>query len=550
MKIKTKLMVIFTIFSFLVFAVVAENYINYGLLDSDTNFVNSSGRLRANSYRMAYLSSNIVMNSGADSDSKKQLLERVEYFEGLIAALMNGDEKQGLKTLKDEETKQQLAEVQNRWNTVFKPAYLSIAANHDTASLKIINENVNDYVSQVDKMVNRYSEKSQSKVTAAKAIGVFFFAVSIILVLVSLLVIGRGVIAPINAITQELKKIASGEGDLTKTINIKSKDEIGVLTNYFNQFIASIRDVVVLISGSSTTLKSSMEAISATSDELARSTEMIAGAVQDVSAGSVEQSDMVKTLNDLVGRMSDDIQGVIDTAEELMKESQRSKEAADSGNATIKKQVQELTAVVESVRSVAETVGVLESYSNDIRNIIEIISSISNETNLLALNASIEAARAGEAGRGFAVVAEEIRKLAEETAKSTVRIVEIVKNITNQTGEVKERMDTMVEKINIQEKGFGEVQQKLDEIVDKSSATYKGVLEIEKVNKEVYRNFAVISDSSRRISAVVETNSSNTQDVAAAVEEQTASFQEVAANLSSLNELSADLNSIVSRFKV
>lgn len=550
MKIKTKLMVIFAIFSFLVFAVVAENYINYGLLESDTNFVNSSGRLRANSYRMAYLSSNIVMNSGADSDSKKQLLERVEYFDGLIAALMNGDEGQGLKTLEDEEIKEQLADVQNRWNTVFKPAYLSIAANYDAKSLETINKNVNDYVSQVDKMVNLYSEKSQNKVTAAKAIGAFFLAVSIIMVLVSLMVISRGVIAPIRTITQELKKIASGEGDLTKTINIKSKDEIGVLTNYFNQFVASIRDVVVLISGSSNTLKASMQAISATSDELAKSTEMIAGAVQEVSTGSVEQSDMVKTLNGLVGRMAGDIQGVIATAEKLMKESQSSKEAADSGNSTIVKQADELSSVIESVRSVAETVGTLEKYSNDIKNIIGIISSISKETNLLALNASIEAARAGEAGRGFAVVADEIRKLAEETAKSTVKIVEIVKNITGQTTEVKARMDTVVEKINLQEEGFGEVQKKLDEILDKSSTTYSGVQEIEKVNMEIYRNFSVISDSSKKISEVVETNSGNTQDVAAAVEEQTASFQEVAANLSSLNELSVDLNSIVARFKI
>ena len=152
---------------------------------------------------------------------------------------------------------------------------------------------------------------------------------------------------------------------------------------------------------------------------------------------------MVKTMTSLVNDMSDDIRQVINNAVRLLEESGMSSKAAGEGNAAIQRHVKELEAVMDSTKKVSDTVNHLEKYSLDIRDILEIIDNISEQTNLLALNASIEAARAGDAGRGFAVVAEEIRKLAEETAKSTVRIVNIVQNIAGQTSEVKKHMREM-----------------------------------------------------------------------------------------------------------
>lgn len=550
MKIRTKLIAMLSVFSLLVLGFVGVNFLTYNSLDSDASFVNSSGRLRANSYRMAYLSSVIVKNHSTNGDENKQLSERVEYFEGLLSSLSKGNEELGLKELKEQDVLLQLAAIQDKWTNIFKPAYLSVVSNQDEKSLSLINKNINDYVAQVDSMVSRYSEISQSKINTSKTLSGIFFGVFLLLAGLSFVLIQKGVISPIYMITHELKNISSGNGDLTKVIKVKNNDEIGALTRYFNQFVASIKDIVVLISKSSGTLTASTDSISGTSEELAKSTEMIANAVQEVSSGSVEQSNMVKSLTDLVNRMNSDIQQVIEDAENLLKESEATKEAANDGNMTIRMQVKELGTVVESTRRVADTVKLLEKYSLDIQGILEIIDSISKQTNLLALNASIEAARAGEAGRGFSVVAEEIRKLAEETARSTVRIVEIVKNITGQTIEVRKHMDVMVDKISAQTESMDDVQLKLVKIVEKSNIAYGGAREIRDINHAIHSNFAVINESANKISQVVETNSQNTQDVAAAVEEQTASFQEVAANMNSLNELSRQLNEIVSRFVV
>ena len=259
---------------------------------------------------------------------------------------------------------------------------------------------------------------------------------------------------------------------------------------------------------------------------------------------------MVKTMTSLVNDMSDDIRQVINNAVRLLEESGMSSKAAGEGNAAIQRHVKELEAVMDSTKKVSDTVNHLEKYSLDIRDILEIIDNISEQTNLLALNASIEAARAGDAGRGFAVVAEEIRKLAEETAKSTVRIVDIVKNITGKTSEVKKHMDEMVETIDSQAKSMNDVKVKLNEISEKSNVTYECAKDIQSINSKIHTNFNIINESANRISLVVEKNSENTQDVAAAVQEQTASFQEVAANMNMLIELSKQLNEVVASFRV
>lgn len=550
MKIKTKLLSIFILLILLTLSVVTLNYYVFQSIESDAAFVNYAGRLRASSYRMSYLSYKSFGLRGEDQETTQAIHDLIDFFDNTLDGLANGDSELGLQKLKNKEIEPMLEDIKAFWLDTMKPTYLILAGKNDHASLAVINENIDSYVSSINHMVESYSQASQKSVVRAKVFNAAALLTFIALAIFAIITIIKGVIRPINLVTNELKNISSGDGDLTKAVQIVSKDEIGVLAKYFNQFISYIREDMTLVSQSSSTLFSSIETISATSDELAKATEMIAIAVQDVSNGGVEQEQMVQTLNDLVEGMYENIQQVIENAQKLLQASEDSKNAANEGNLTIQNQVKELGEVVKSSHQVTATVDLLESYSNDINNILTIIDAISQQTNLLALNASIEAARAGDAGRGFAVVAEEIRQLAEETANSTVSIVEIVQNITGQTLEVKKHMDEMADKINLQEESMADVQNKLTEIVDKSNNTYEDAREIYDINNTIYDNFNIISNSANRILDVAQTNSHNAQDVAAAAEEQTASFQEVTANLSSLNDLSIQLREMVSKFKV
>ena len=535
---------------FLSVATVGLNLMTYKSLDSDAVFVNYAGKLRANSYRMAYLSERVIIGGVDPQTESKLLLERVVFFDKLIKSLIDGDEDIGLKKLQQPEMLQQMQAIQSKWENQFKPAYEAIAKNGDRQGLSKMEGSVDSFVTEVDQFVGGYSALSQSKVANAKVISDLMLFITVLFGIFGVIMVRTQVIRPIERLSKEMKDISSGEGDLTTMIKIVRQDELGELIMHFNSFLVSIKDIVTTIANSSDLLSNSMQGISGTSYELSKSTEMIANAVMEVSDGSVEQTEMIGSLNTLVEKMNEDVGKVLLKAKKLLQGSASSKASAGEGNQLLELQASSLTEVVSSLADVNATVKRLEGYSNDIKDILGIIDNISSQTNLLALNAAIEAARAGESGRGFAVVAGEIRKLAEETGQATIQISEIIGNITGQTVMVRDNMTQMAEHIDSQSRSMGVVMNKLSEIVQKAESTYVDATEIESINLTVKNNFGTISESARKISEVVTNNSSNTQNVAAAVQEQTASFEEVSANMNALNELSSELKLVVARFKI
>lgn len=550
MRIKVKLLLVFSIMMFLSVAIVGLNLMTYKSLDSDAVFVNNSGKLRANSYRMAYLSEQILNSGAGQQRASEQLLERIAFFDNLIKSLINGDTELGLKKLEQPEMLQKLQAIKNKWENQYKPVYEDIAKNGDRQGLSSIEGSVDDFVAEVEQLVSGYSALSQGKVANAKVISELMLLTTVLFGIFGVIMVRAQVIRPIERLSMEMKDISSGEGDLTKIIKIVRQDELGELIMHFNSFVANIRGIVNTIANSSEVLSNSMQGISGTSYELTKSTEMIANAVMEVSNGSVEQTEMISNLNTLMEQMNEEVSKVLYMAEKLLQGSASSKASAGEGNQLLELQARGLTEVVSSLADANAAVRRLETYSNDIKDILEIIDNISSQTNLLALNAAIEAARAGESGRGFAVVAGEIRKLAEKTGQATVQIAEIIGNITGQTGMVRDSMTLMAERIESQSQSMDVVMSKLSEIVQKAETTYADAKEIESINLAVKNNFGTITESAGKISEVVTNNSSNTQNVAAAVQEQTASFEEVSSNMNALNDLSSELKLVVGRFRI
>lgn len=549
MTIRTKLLAMLSFFTLAIFCVVGLNYFTYLKLDSDSSIINNAGKLRANGYRMAYLAERIHQE-GSTGDMAAMLKDRMDFYDTLLSGLLNGSSDLQLEPITAGPLKDELQAIADQWNTTMKPAYEKVLSDNDPEAAAVIEANIDGFIKQVDTLVGNYSEFSHAKVTTAKAVSVGIAAIAVALALGALIILQKAVIRPIQEISAELYDISTGQGDLTHTLEVKGRDEISELTGHFNTFVDSIRNIIVQVSASSRTLSSNMDAISDTSSEMVKSTEMIANAVQDVSAGSVEQSDKIRAMTDMVTDMTDKLRAVGLVAQTLLTQAESSRSAALDGNSILDEQTENLRNVVSETRKTADTVNLLQTYTQDIQGILDIIAGISTQTNLLALNAAIEAARAGEAGRGFAVVADEIRKLAEETTRSTREIGEIVGNITGQTQTVKSSMDGVVDHIETQAKSMISVKNQLDDIVHKSEGTFKGSEEIQQVTNRILEDFSIINQSANAISGVVEKNAANTQDVAAAVEEQTASFQEIAANLDALSTLAQDMKVLVERFKI
>jgi methyl-accepting chemotaxis protein len=548
MKIKYKLLLTFGLLILFTMAIVGINYMTYQAMESDANFVNNAGKLRASSYKMAQLA-NIVVSSN-DQESKQNLEESMNLFDEITNDLTEGNSDKGLSIVTHEETKDYLKEIVEKWNTTYKKAYEGILSSQDKEAMMVINSEVAGYVNFINDMVTGYSEYSSSKVSAAKVTNSIMMMVALGVGLISFVLLNKGIRGPINGLIKDLKALSEGNGDLTKRIETKSKDETAEMIHYFNKFIGNIHEIVIEISKISIVLSENMNAITNTTEELTKSTEMIAMSSMDVAEGSVLQNNKLDELNDLVEKIRMDIENVSYKANQTLKSSEKSQESVLKGDRQVSNQSDELTLFVDSIKSASNTVEDLNQSSEEIKAIVDFIHSISAQTNLLALNASIEAARAGEAGRGFAVVADEIRKLAEETSVSAKKISEIVMNIGDKTINVKTSMTELVDKTKIQEQSMDTLKFELKEILNVSTITLNESQEIMEISTKVNDEFNIITHSAKDIQGVAVQNSGNTQDVAAAVEEQTASFEEVSANINSINEMADELTKIVGKFKI
>ena len=476
MKIKHKLLLTFSLLILFSVGIVGINYMTYQAMESDANFVNNAGKLRAASYKMAQLA-NIVDNSG-DQEAKKILEESIKQFDEILRDVSEGNSEKGLSIMTHEETRVALTQITEKWNSSYKSAYTSILNSEDETALVLINSEVSNYVNVINDMVTNYSEYSSSKVAAAKVTNSILMLISLIVGLISFALLNKGIRNPINALISDLKDLSEGNGDLTKRIDSKSKDETAEMIHYFNIFIGNIHDIVKEISKISIVLSDNMNSITNTTEELTKSTELIAMSSMDVAEGSVLQNNKLDGLNKLVEKIKMDIESVSHKALQTLKSSEKSQESVLNGDRQVSNQSDELTLFVDSIKSASNTVEDLNQSSEEIKAIVELIHNISSQTNLLALNASIEAARAGEAGRGFAVVADEIRKLAEETSVSAKKISEIVMSIGDKTMNVKTSMDELVDKTKIQEQSMATLKVELKEILNVSTVTLSESQEI------------------------------------------------------------------------
>lgn len=429
---------------------------------------------------------------------------------------------------------------------------------------------------------------------------------AIVLVLIVIISLVRRVIKPIGMTVDMLKDIAEGEGDLTKRITITSNDETGELAKWFNLFIEKLAHTIIKIKSTSETVSYTSEQLSVNSQEASKATQNVATAIVQVAKGSSEQSSSVAdtvevvrqvtlaieqiaagsqvqsrdvaTTSSLANNMSAKIDEMAEGMHLVKEISEHNGVIAESGGNSVAQTVQGMLMVKNAVFETAQKVHALGEQSQKIGEIVDVISDIAEQTNLLALNAAIEAARAGEHGKGFAVVADEVRKLAERSGKATKEIATLIANIQQGTTVAVESMQLGTQQVEDGVKLAQVAGQSLNEIVNGVKSAGDNVHQImgiithvlqgnqEMTNamnsvatvteentaatEEILASTDQVNKSVQYIAGASEQNASVAQEVSASTEELTATIEEMSSSSERLAKMAQDLNQVVAQFKV
>jgi methyl-accepting chemotaxis protein len=373
--------------------------------------------------------------------------------------------------------------------------------------------------------------------------------VFIVLGLIFVVFISRRVAAPIALIRDECVILANG--DLrSRDVKINSSDETGQLANGFVTMKHSLSNLIKQVQSQAESLEESSEELTAGSQSCASAAEDVSKAMAEISDGASKQAEATDSILTIANNISDTAQKVLDVTRMVSNIAANAADEAREGQSAVEGAMAQMRAISKGSSEVQKAIVELSDGSREISEIVDLISSIAQQTNLLALNAAIEAARAGEHGKGFAVVADEVRNLAESSNNATRQISALIsKNQNNmeqavETAQAGEQGVTAgIEVVNTTGKIFGEIVSTIVLLSEQIKNVSSSIEKIASGNQELVSSISVIEKISKDTSKGVD-------QVSLSSEHQVASIQQVASSSQNLAELATDLREATANFKV
>lgn len=344
-----------------------------------------------------------------------------------------------------------------------------------------------------------------------------------------------------------------GKGNLKVKVNEqakKRKDEIGAMTRELELLINELVEVIANVKNSSKVLFSSGTSLEEMANQTSTTTNEISHAVEDISRGAMTQAEETETASGSIVEMGNIITEIVGSVNALGEASLHMKNASDESSVIIHELSLSNDRTTDAIEKIGQQVHTTNDSVQTIRQAVELITSIADETSLLSLNASIEAARAGEHGRGFAVVASEIQKLAEESNNSAQEIGKIIDNLLKQSEQTVVVMDEVNEIVGEQRRKLEQTKEKFQLVTEGVSSTRKESEVIEKQTTACDGARAKIMDVIQNLSAISEENAASTQETNASMEELNATLNLLAESAKDLLELSTELEKSMDFFQV
>lgn len=379
---------------------------------------------------------------------------------------------------------------------------------------------------------------------------------SFVIVLVVVLVISIGIVMVFtNRVKKRLNSVTNalalaGKGDFTSTLSDASKDEIGQLSNSYNEMKDSLGSLIQKVAETSDQVAAASEQLSASAEETSKATESIASAIQEVASGSEKQVESINYATNSINDISSGMEQIAGNMEQVNRSAVMTSEKSAEGSLVINQIANQMQLINDKTNSTSTSVEQLGEKSNEIGKIIGLITAVAEQTNLLALNAAIEAARAGEYGKGFAVVADEVRKLAEQSSQSASQIGSLVEDIQKN---IKDSVSLMGDGRKSVKEGIAFVDNAGKTFEDISKAVTGVTTQVQEVAaavEEITSSTESMLYSVEESGKIAESTASNTQTVAASTEEQNASMEEISSASETLNQMAEELQKSVGNFKL
>lgn len=346
--------------------------------------------------------------------------------------------------------------------------------------------------------------------------------IDVLMLILLVVIISRWVIAPINELKEKVADLAEGDGDLTKKIVVNSKDELGQMAEYINTFIDKLHTIISNLKNSTHQAVNIAESMKDNSDMLRDGVEL--------------QSKLISNAHAVTEKIKNEADLSLQSTDSAVKDILTTQKSLNHTASSLEKIVEEVSEKAEHEQEITGRINALAEQTSQIKDVIDIIKDIADQTNLLALNAAIEAARAGEHGRGFAVVADEVRKLAERTQKSLTEIDSSISIIVQGVVEAQGEIESGVEQAHKVSSTTQQLSEEINKTMNDLEETVQRISEASKEAKEINES----------IEALKEVNEGLLEE-SKHTDEESRSLEDVSIRL---KEIAARLQNEVDKFKV
>lgn len=405
----------------------------------------------------------------------------------------------------------------------------------------------------IDKFVKKYTadaqaarSESESLMDRTAAVSIVVPAVVLLITVVVAFLLVRSFTRPIRELQAAMLRIA--QGDLRLRIGSSRKDELGTLSRSFDQMIGQVHDMLTHTRSIASSLSGHAGQFTRFSRETAAANSNIIQAIEEISHGADQQAQQSETSSTLIGELELEVGGIYEYARDMRNTSSEAERNTRSGARSVEELRSAAADTEDRVEQALTAMRAVADSSSQIGKIVQTITDISTQTNILSLNAAIEAARAGASGRGFSVIAEEVRILSQQTGESSKHVSDIICGLTGHIAELEAELAKAHATLQLQNAKVDSTLSAFNSIQDSMVQVTARIEGIHERVGQVQKRTSMLIESVQHVAAVAEETAAGVEEVNSTSVEQDASIRQIAVQAEDISRLSGELFREISRF--